>query len=69
MLLDAIFSPWILFFFLLKGGKVEGKTKNLFFFLVLTITPANPKIRQLKLRRLRRQCWSFLELNSCILMH
>ena len=32
MLLDAVFSPRIVFFFSLKGGVVEGKTKNLFFF-------------------------------------
>ena len=41
MLLDAIFPrESSSFFFLVKGGVVEGKTKNLFFFyLVLTITP------------------------------
>ena len=32
MLLDAIFSPRILFFFLIKGGVVKGKTKNILFF-------------------------------------
>ena len=39
MLLDANFSPRILFFFFTQGGVIEEKTKNLFFFLVLTITP------------------------------
>ena len=40
MLLDAIFSPRILFFFfLLQGAWLRGKQKTYFFFLVLTITP------------------------------
>ena len=38
MLFDAIFSPQILFFFLLKGVWLRGRKKKTFFFLVLTIT-------------------------------
>ena len=43
MLLDAIFSPRILFFFLYsRGAWLRGKQKNL-FFLVLTFTPVRAR--------------------------